>query len=157
KHSFSAMENLLYGWHEKQLTTLADIRAYEEKQAALLEKAKVMLSAIAIERRPNPQDIRLYTRFRSEYGYTDEVILFAAELAQASANPIAALTAIMNRWHESGVKTLEEAKLANERFRGKTTPAGFEEHQYSADEIEMRKQRAIKSLEDKIYDDFADI
>ena len=157
KHSFSAMENLLYGWHEKQLTTLADIRAYEEKQAALSEKAKAMLSAIAIERRPTPQDIRLYTRFRSEYGYTDEVILFAAELAQTSANPIAALTAIMNRWHESGVKTLEEAKLANERFRGNARKADYEERQYTQEDEDRRIREALRSIEDMIHDDFADI
>ena len=133
------VERLLTDWHEKNLHTGTEIRAYLDGLRAKQAKVRRMLDAAGYKKRVSSGDMALYDKFSEEYGFADEVILFAAGCAIGASSPLRAMDTMLRRWHGAGVHNLEQAKAANAQFaaRGKRANnySDIDERRYTDDDL----------------------
>ena len=92
-------------------------QGYLETERKQQSKVRKMLDAAGYKKRVSRGDTALYEKFSQEYGFADEVILFAASCAIGSSSPLRAMDTMLLRWKEAGVHNLRQAKEANEEFR----------------------------------------
>lgn len=114
---FDYVEQVLTDWQQRGLLKEVQIRAYLETERKQQSKVRKMLDAAGYKKRVSRGDTALYEKFSQEYGFADEVILFAASCAIGSSSPLRAMDTMLLRWKEAGVHNLRQAKEANEEFR----------------------------------------
>lgn len=114
---FEYVERVLEDWHQKGLHQEGKILIHLEEEKKQQQKVRKMLDAAGYKKRISRGDMALYQKFSAEYGFSDEVILFAASCAIGSASPLRAMDSMLLRWRSAGVYNLQQAKEANEKFR----------------------------------------
>ncbi|MBP5308837.1 MAG: DnaD domain protein [Clostridia bacterium] len=88
------------------IDSVADYFAGLSEDTAFLKK---LLEYAGQIRRPNEWDRQNLKRWRG-WGFTDEVIEYAAELSAGKSGPVVYMNAILGSWKNRSVFTLEEAK-----------------------------------------------
>ena len=120
---FDYVERLLSDWKQRHLLSKSAILDFLETEKKQQSKVRKMLDMAGYKKRVTPGDKALYDKFSQEYGFPDEVILFAASCAIGSASPLRAMDSMLSRWKNAGVHTLQDAKQANEKFRSRVKKA----------------------------------
>lgn len=114
---FDYVEQVLTDWQQRGLLKEPQIADYLETERKRQSKVRKMLDAAGYKKRISRGDAALYEKFSQEYGFSDEVILFAASCAIGSSSPLRAMDTMLLRWKGAGVHNLQEAKEANAAFR----------------------------------------
>ena len=83
------------------------------------------------------------------YGFSEDIICFGASCAYGAAYPLKALDAILSRWKEAGVKTLQEAQEQNKNLKRATKKAGnaaIDERSYAPGELDALVYDPIEEI-----------
>ncbi len=116
KHqSLEKLEELVEKWHQKGLRDEGDVKQYlalVKKQNAFLGK---LFAAMGAELAPSPADRELLQKWRTDWAFSDAVLLEAAEYARGKTVPMAFLNKVLEGFHHKGVTTVEAARLAHEQ------------------------------------------
>ncbi len=144
------LKKLLQAWQEKGLKTESDVRAYVNEFHAkneLLKKLRELWNGD--EPKLGEAGRKAVTKWKEEWGFSEEMILKTAEYAAEAKKPMAYLDKILSVYRDQGIRTPEEAEKARQRFLekagaerkvtgGKTVTAQeYEQRDYSGTDKEM--------------------
>lgn len=160
KLSMPYMDKIMQRWHENGITTVeaakldqSSFKANSKNQAAgNTADADSIRELLGITDRPITQTERSFiSSWRSKYAMSDEMIAYAYDLCimQTQKLSIPYMDKIIANWSAKGIRTIEDAKLANESFKNRTSAntnfAVNNPNAYDYDEIERRMWQNIKN------------
>lgn len=139
--SFGYLDRILERYYEDGMTTLRAAEAFDEEDTRGSAALKSLLRAAGLRRQPSRDETAAYRRWTEEWGYTGDMLLAAAEASRGAANVWAKLNSIVNRWHDSGINTIEAAqtdlKNAPAKQTGKSAARyGVWETDYTEEELD---------------------
>ncbi len=102
KKSLEDMDITVKNLYEKGLVNLGNIVDYSKRIAEDDEFIRKIFAIISFERFPNEWDRKNLSTWR-DWGFSDEMILEAAKLAQGKSNAIAYLNSVLGNWKAQGV------------------------------------------------------
>ncbi len=114
----SDLKKLLQSWQEKGLKTEREVLAYVNEFHAkneLLKKLRDLWNGS--EPKIGDAARKTVTRWKDEWGFSEEMILKTAEYASEAKKPMAYLDKILSVYQEQGIKTPEEAEKARQKFQ----------------------------------------
>ena len=103
---------LLQAWKEKGLETAADVDAYVQSfhdQTSLIRELHSLWGTD--EKRIGKTERSQISKWKKEFGFSNEMILAAGRYASEAKQPMAYLEKILADYREKGITTPEEAKL----------------------------------------------
>ncbi len=86
---------------------------YVNDNLAVDDKIKKVLLELNLTRNVNNMDRNFYSTWTLNWGFVDEIILYAATLSKNKANAMMYLNKILSNWNNDGVKSLDKAKQQN--------------------------------------------
>lgn len=105
---------------------------YVNDNLAVDEKIKKVLIELNLTRNVNNMDRNFYSVWTNDWGFEDEVILYAASLSKNKANAMMFTNKILSNWNSQGVKTLDKAKVQKVEQTADNT---FIHNNYSKEQI----------------------
>lgn len=150
--TFDYADKLLTGWRMKNLIKLEEIQELIRHDEARKTAAEALLARAGIEKNVTRTDIERCERMRKKYGFSDEIMLYAAECAYGYSSPMKAIETILAGWQSAGVKNLAQAKDEHQRHRAKATAVGakaatrFDDRSYTREELDARIKDPLKEL-----------
>lgn len=148
KASLEAVGKILQAWHKKGFLHKDEIVRFLEQEQSRQEKIAAMHAAAGVKKRITRADETLYEKFLG-YGFSEDIICFGASCAYGAAYPLKALDAILSRWKEAGVKTLQEAQEQNKKFKEgyqKAGNAAIDERSYAPGELDALVYDPIEEI-----------
>jgi DnaD/phage-associated family protein len=109
---------------EKGIDTTEGLSEYFHHRDSVRESERVVRRALSLGRALSPSEKRLAESWVSDYGYGEEMITFAYDVATSSTTSptLKYIAPILNRWHENGLKTVEDARAFQEANKGEGKP-----------------------------------
>lgn len=135
------------------LLTVDAINGFIGEQVATDERIKKIVEATGRERSVTAADRNFYRTWSAGWGFSDDIILYAAELSAGKSYPTSAVNRLLSEWKARGVRTLDDAKRVGTASASVTaarpsSSKNFEERSYTDDEIKSVMVN-IDDLEDK--------
>lgn len=137
--TLDGIDNIIKGFYKSGITTLTAINEYINGIVAQNELIKDLLSSMGIERRVNATDRQSYNRWL-DWGFSEELIAFAADSAKSAYNPMAFLNRLLAEYKSAGIFTVEKAKnfksnqpevqRKNDKF------SQFDSHNYTREQLD---------------------
>lgn len=103
---------------ELSLLTKANITDVESAKQFYLSNAqsdallRKLYDVLAIKREPNTADRQVLLQWKSNYGFSDEIVLKCAGFASGKNLPIPYMNKILESWHSRGLNTIEKIEEA---------------------------------------------
>ena len=145
-------DKLLTGWRMKNLIKLEDIEALLKNDEERKLAAEALLSRAGIKKSVTKTDIERYERMQRKYGFSAEIMLYAAECAYGYASPMKAIETILSGWHDANITTIEEAQEEHKNHKAKLAAGRnakaprFDERSYTREELDARIDDPLKEL-----------
>ena len=95
---------------------------------------KEVLTTLSIDRNVIKADRDYYAVWTENWGFTHDVIMYAASLSAGRNNALSYLNKILSNWNESGVKTLDKAKITSSNLP-KEEPTKLIHNNYTKEQI----------------------
>jgi len=115
---------LITSWKNKGIDTAEKATEYIAKFNAQNAFIQDMYTLWGKQGRPTASDRTLLTRWRAEYGFSDEALCMVAPHAEHAERPMVYMDAILKKLYEKGVtnadKVLKELTAAKKQPKGKT-------------------------------------
>ena len=92
------------------LTTKEAINQYIAAQVEFDEAIKRVIARTGRVRNVTDADREFYKAWESDWGFSEEIILYAAECAAGKTYPMPYINQLLSSWKQKGVKTIEEAR-----------------------------------------------
>lgn len=108
--TLEGLNNILNKLHKLGIVTTKAYNQYISDSLAHDAVIKEVLVALNIDRNVIKLDRDYYAVWTENWGFSHEVILYAASLSAGRNNALSYLNKILSNWNESGVKTLDKAK-----------------------------------------------
>ncbi len=121
RRSFEELEKRLEKWKELGLSTMAEVEQERSAQQYYSDLLNKVYEKCAIDRRVTAGDIKLIRLWTALI--PAEAVLFAAELAKGTENPIKYIDKLVKTWSAKGLNTLERIKADNENYSQAHNPA----------------------------------
>lgn len=110
RNNYEYMDELITKLYKQGLVSMESIVEYFKALAADDDFIKSILDTVGLTRKPNDWDRRNVSNWRL-WGFTDEVILLAAEKSQGKNSPLTYINAILSSLKANGAFGIEEAKI----------------------------------------------
>lgn len=151
--SLEGMNGVVDKFFAQGLLTVDAINGFIGEQVATDERIKKIVEATGRERSVTAADRNFYRTWSAGWGFSDDVILYAAELSAGKSYPTSAVNRLLSEWKARGVRTLDDAKRvgtasASVAAARPSSSKNFEERSYTDDEIKSVMVN-IDDLEDK--------
>lgn len=147
--TFEHIDKILTGWRMKGIIRMEDIETMLRNDEARKEAAERFMSRAGVEKAVTKTDLEKYERMQRKYGYSEEIMLFAAECAYGYASPMRAVETILSGWKSGNVTTLEQARAENKKHRESrknTSAPRFEERNYTREELDAKIRDPLAEL-----------
>lgn len=146
--TFEHIDKILTGWRMKGIVRMDDIAAMLKSEEARKDATEHFMSRAGVEKSVTKTDIERYERMQRKYGYSEEIMLFAAECAYGYSSPMRAAETILSGWKNANVTTLEQARMENKkhRERKRSGEPAFEERNYTREELDARIRDPLAEL-----------
>ena len=112
RRSFEELEKRLEKWKELGISTLAEVEQERNAQQYYSDILSKVYEECALDRRVTAGDIKLIRLWTALI--PTEAVLFGAELAKGTDNPIKYIDKLVKTWSAKGLNTLEKIKAENE-------------------------------------------
>ncbi|MDR1138476.1 MAG: DnaD domain protein [Clostridiales bacterium] len=110
------LDNTILKFYKLGLTTTSSIDNHLQGIAETDLKIKAILETVNHDRMVNPRDRDFYRTWTFGWVLSDELILYAASLAQSTSNPMQYINATLADWHNKGISTIEQAKATRPSY-----------------------------------------
>ena len=149
--SLDMTDKLLTGWRMKNLIKLEDIEALLKNDEERRQATEALLSRAGVKKSITKTDIERYEKMLRKYGFSAEIMLYAAECAYGYASPMKAIETILSGWHDANVTTLEQAQEEHKNHRAqlnakRNNTARFDERSYTREELDAHIDDPLKEL-----------
>ncbi len=111
--TLEGLNSILIKLHKLGIVSAKAYNQYLADNLAHDSIIKEVLTTLKIERNVINQDREYYQTWTQNWGFTHEVILYGAEISSNKANSLSYLNKVLSNWNESGIKTVEKAKLSS--------------------------------------------
>ena len=111
RNSFEAMHDFVCNLYREAFVDDASVIKLLDELAENDKFIKTVLNACGMTRKIIPYDRQALTRWR-DWGFSDEMILKAAELSAGKNNPVAAVNYLLSTWKNGGIYTIEQIPAA---------------------------------------------
>jgi len=125
KTRFSDIDAILNDWLSRGLLTPEDVEQHIAAQRLEMQNTIELFSRAGVRKGISAADIKLLKKFTEEYGFSTDIVLYAAECAYGLSHPLRSVDKILQRWKERGISSLEQAEAENRAFfasRGTAPP-----------------------------------
>ena len=151
--TLEGMNGVVEKFYSQGLLTVDAVNGFIGEQVAQDERIKKIVEATGRERAVTASDRSYYRTWSGAWGFSDDVILYAAELSAGRSFPASAVNRLLSEWKSQGVHTVEDAKHAAQEHsdrapRRPSSSKNFDERNYTDDEIRSAMV-SIDDLEDE--------
>ncbi len=133
--SLEGMNAMINKFHSMGITTVDGINAYIAKLVANDEAIKAILSKTGEIRGVINSDREYFKIWESTWGFSRDVINYAAEQAVGKTYPIKYMNQLLSSYKQQGINTVEKAKSFNPTQKDKTTRNDYMHREYSKEEL----------------------
>ncbi len=147
---FESVDALLREWQELDLITEEAIKKHVRRQDTIERRVKLVYDCAGIAKQIGEADKRFYLAYRNDSKMNHDVLMYAAEISSMANDPMPFMRKVLADWAKNGVTTLEAAMQQNlNRYSGdmKNGKKSFENHTYTAEEVERQKAEDWKAVE----------
>lgn len=111
-------------WHEEGIRSPEAAEQYVQRYRKTAAKHKVIISYLGLKK---PQltgaEQALLDRWSDEWGFSNEVIMKACDLAAGSHNPLQYVNKVLENWKERGVRTVADAEQSEAEHKRRSVAA----------------------------------
>jgi DnaD/phage-associated family protein len=135
--TLEGMDATIKKFYSRGLVSSEGITEYLHQKLALDKQIAEILNACGLHRKVITNDRENFALWTNTWGFSNELILYAASLSVGKLNPVSYLHKILSNWHEQNIKTLEDAKKTTtvEQKQPKTLAPTFQTRSYSSEEM----------------------
>ena len=149
--SMDLTDKLLTGWRMKNLIRLEDIEALLKNDEERRMATEALLSRAGVKKAVAKTDIERYERMQRKYGYSAEIMLYAAECAYGYSSPMKAIETILSGWREANITTMEQAQEEHKNHKAKLAAGRknlprFDERTYTNEDLNAHIDDPLKEL-----------
>jgi DNA replication protein DnaD len=137
--TLEGMDKLLDKFYKLGLLSAESIREYFGAQLEQDKRIKEIIQKSGRVRAVTSSDREFYRTWSAVWGFDDEIIYYAASLAEGKIYPNTYINQLLSSWKSEGVATLEQAKTKAPQLS--TAPAGkkikqnYIKHNYSEEQL----------------------
>ena len=151
--TLEGMNGVVEKFYSQGLLTVDAVNGFIGEQVAQDERIKKIVEATGRERAVTASDRSYYRTWSGAWGFSDDVILYAAELSAGRSFPASAVNRLLSEWKSQEVHTVEDARRAAQEHsdrapRRPSSSKNFDERNYTDDEIRSAMV-SIDDLEDE--------
>lgn len=110
KRRLEEMDDLMKSFYKQGLLTYGAIADHVVNIAGRDKRLKEILSEAGLNCAVNKWYRENYARWSEEWGFSDEVITYAAAISCGKVNPIPYMNAVLGNFKSKGITTVEQAK-----------------------------------------------
>lgn len=110
--SLEGLNSYINSFFKQGCLTKESIDQYISLQIQNDEKIKKIIEATGRVRNVTSNDRESYKLWSGTWGFSDDIILYAAGCSAAQTYPIPAISRLLKNWHDNNITTLEKAKNA---------------------------------------------
>lgn len=104
--TLEGMHNVVQDCYRQGIVDDTSVAVFLDEYATVEKQVARIINATGSTRRPTENDRDLYRTWRNTWGFDDNVILYAAGLAQGKPYPMANMGHLLSRWHNDGLYDL---------------------------------------------------
>lgn len=122
KSDFRYIEKVALNWHDEQITTPGQAKAYVGKYD---KTVYTVMKALGKTNAPTPKEVTFITRWTKEYGFTTDIIAEACErtVMATDKHRFEYADSILSNWNRSNVHCLEDIRNADSTFKRRKNTA----------------------------------
>ena len=129
------LNSIINNFYSKGIISSEAIEEYVSNQVQEGEKIKKIIEASGSMRNVSSSDRTFYQTWTKDWGFTDDIILFAAESAVGKLYAMSYIIQLLSKWKNANVKTLEEAQKANTAPAQKAPATQIKTRDYTSEEL----------------------
>ena len=129
------LNSIINNFYSKGIISNEAIEEYVSNQVQEGEKIKKIIEASGSMRNVSSSDRTFYQTWTKDWGFTDDIILFAAESAVGKLYAMSYINQLLSKWKNANVKTLEEAQKANTAPAQKAPATQIKTRDYTSEEL----------------------
>ena len=129
------LNSIINNFYSKGIISSEAIEEYVSNQVQEGEKIKKIIEASGSMRNVSSSDRTFYQTWTKDWGFTDDIILFAAESAVGKLYAMSYINQLLSKWKNANVKTLEEAQKANTAPTQKVPATQIKTRDYTSEEL----------------------
>lgn len=137
--TLGGVNSYVSSFFKKGLLTKDSIDQFIAIQLANDEKIKKIIEATGRIRNVTNNDRESYKLWTTTWGFSDEIILYAAECSALKTYPIPAMSQLLQNWNSQNIKSIEKAKSTDSNIvkNGKKqhNASNYMNHDYSKEEL----------------------
>ncbi len=130
--TLESFNNIVTKLFKLGITNLNGYQKYLQDNLAVDSLINEVLQELNLQRKANANDRTFYKIWSVDWGFSHQIILYAASLSKNKANAIAYLNKILSNWNGAGLKTLEEVKAVKIDDK----PTDFIHNNYTKEQIQ---------------------
>ena len=136
--TLQGMNSMVQHFYKEGFVTSDAIREYIERQIQNDEFIKKVLATVGINRYISQNDREFYRVWCTEWGMSDDLILYAAELASTSRFPMQFMNKQLAKWRDSHITTLAQAKKSTISVDNPlpSSSKNFTEREYTKEQLD---------------------
>jgi DnaD/phage-associated family protein len=104
-------------WHEQGIRTLEQVEAESGNYQRGIARFRPILQYLGLKRQLTKPEQELLEKWTTEWGFSNEVILRAADEASGSKNPIHYMNRVLENWRAKNVKTVSDVETLQEEYK----------------------------------------
>lgn len=132
--NLDGMNTIINNLYSAGIISVDAINEYVSSFVEMGIKIKKILEASGTARNVTAADRSYYSNWTRNWGYTDDIILYAAELSCGKMYAMSYINQLLSKWKNMGVETLEDAKKAG-NIQVNTTATPIQQRDYTAEEL----------------------
>lgn len=114
---FDGVMSTLKNWKRNGLETAAEVSAYMRQVDDQNDFLRMLYEVMGVSAKPNAADRRLVATWLEQYGFDMGFITQCAAWAVGKDKPIVYLDAVLSRFYERGIRTMEAAMKERENYQ----------------------------------------
>jgi DnaD/phage-associated family protein len=119
----SYLNQIARTWFEAGVRTPDEAEQLLQKNRKTVAKHKTIISYIGIKRQLTGAEQAMLDRWSEEWGFSNEVIMKACDLATGSQNPLQYANRVLENWRDRGVKTVADTEQAEAEHKRRSVAA----------------------------------
>ena len=109
--TLDGFNNIIVKLFKLGITNTNSYLKYMSDNIATDNRIKAVLVALGLNRNVNNMDRNFFKIWSTDWGFSDEIIMYGATLSANKANAIQYLNKILSNWNSEGLKTIDKVKL----------------------------------------------
>ena len=116
KREMRYIETVAINWATEGIST---VRQAKNRSTRYEKLVYTVMKALGRQSDPTEQEAEFIRRWNKEYGFSQDMILSACEktVLAVSTHRFEYAEAILSKWHQAGIRTLNDVKKAEEEFQ----------------------------------------